>query len=263
MSNAADKYFDYFDTGLAHGKAGRYEEAIEAFNQAISIEPDEARAHYNLGICYKKLQLNEEAIRAYKEAIRIDPQYGDAYVNLSLIYSDIEHKVEAINILRQGIEAANEDLSTKSWLYLVLGGMYGSQGCWQETIKACKKSIKTSADFREGAYFKIAFAHRALGQQREEIETYKEFIRIKPDSAAAYDGLGFAYKDSGRYQEAIEAYKQAIKIDPGYAPAHMNLGIAYLSIGDKSSALEEYKILKTLDAEKANTLFNLIYKRNP
>jgi hypothetical protein len=29
---------------------------------------------------------------------------------------------------------------------------------------------------------------------------------------------------------------------------------------DKGPALEEYKILKTLDAEKANKLFKLIYK---
>jgi hypothetical protein len=33
-----------------------------------------------------------------------------------------------------------------------------------------------------------------------------------------------------------------------------------LQVGDKGSALEEYKILKTLDTEKANKLFNLIYK---
>jgi hypothetical protein len=33
-----------------------------------------------------------------------------------------------------------------------------------------------------------------------------------------------------------------------------------VTIGDKGSALEEYKILKTLDVDKANELFNLIYK---
>jgi hypothetical protein len=31
-------------------------------------------------------------------------------------------------------------------------------------------------------------------------------------------------------------------------------------VGDKGSALEEYKILKTLDTEQANELFNLIYE---
>ena len=39
-----------------------------------------------------------------------------------------------------------------------------------------------------------------------------------------------------------------------------SLGLLYVSSGDKGSALEEYKILKNLDQEKANQLFNLIYK---
>jgi len=63
-----------------------------------------------------------------------------------------------------------------------------------------------------------------------------------------------------KIKEAIESYKQAIRIKPDYAKAHYNLGVTYLVIGDKGSALDEYKILKTLDAEQANKLFNLIYK---
>jgi uncharacterized membrane protein YhaH (DUF805 family) len=67
-------------------------------------------------------------------------------------------------------------------------------------------------------------------------------------------------QDLGRYQDTIESYKQAIRINPDYAETYYNLGAAYLRVGDKGSALEEYKILKTLDTEKANELFNLIYK---
>ena len=62
-----------------------------------------------------------------------------------------------------------------------------------------------------------------------------------------------------KYQKAIESYKQAIRIDPDHRNAHYNLGLAYLSLNDRDSALEQYKILKKLDTEKANKLFNLIY----
>jgi len=76
--------------------------------------------------------------------------------------------------------------------------------------------------------------------------------------ADAHYNLGVAYVNLGRHQEAIDAYKQAIRITPDDAGAHSLLGVAYVTIGDKGSALEEYKILKTLDAELANKLFNLI-----
>ena len=38
------------------------------------------------------------------------------------------------------------------------------------------------------------------------------------------------------------------------------LSIAYLMLNDRGSALEQYKILKNLDTELANKLFNKIYK---
>jgi tetratricopeptide (TPR) repeat protein len=60
----------------------------------------------------------------------------------------------------------------------------------------------------------------------------------------------------------VDTCKEAISLKPDDADAHYShsLGITYLILGDKSSALEEYKILKDLDKEKGNDLFNLIHK---
>lgn len=58
----------------------------------------------------------------------------------------------------------------------------------------------------------------------------------------------------------MEACKQAIRIKPDYAEAHLGLGAIYLLLNDSGSALEEYKILKNLDPQSADKLFNSIYK---
>jgi tetratricopeptide (TPR) repeat protein len=70
-----------------------------------------------------------------------------------------------------------------------------------------------------------------------------------------------SYAHLGRHTEAIEAYNQTIRIKPGDAKAHYNLGVAYLHIRDRGSALGQYEILKNLDNDLANRLFNLIYKK--
>jgi tetratricopeptide (TPR) repeat protein len=57
-------------------------EAIEAFKQAIKINPDYAKTHHNLGVIYLKLGMNKEALEAYKQAIRINPDYADAHFGL-------------------------------------------------------------------------------------------------------------------------------------------------------------------------------------
>ena len=58
--------------------------------------------------------------------------------------------------------------------------------------------------------------------------------------------------------EEIETYKQEVEKNPDDAEAHFNLGVAYLLLNDRGSALEQYEILKSLDSELANVLFNLI-----
>jgi tetratricopeptide (TPR) repeat protein len=58
----------------------------------------------------------------------------------------------------------------------------------------------------------------------------------------------------------MDAYKQAIRINPDFAPAHLAIGQAYLSQGDKASALDQFKILKKLDIDIANKLFEEIYQ---
>jgi len=91
------------------------------------------------------------------------------------------------------------------------------------------------------------------------IEACKQTIRINPDDAIAHCNLGFAYDQLGFHEEAREAYIQAIRIDPDYAEAHYSLGVAYLLIKDRDSAINEYKILKVLDIDLANKLFDSIY----
>lgn len=65
----------------------------------------------------------------------------------------------------------------------------------------------------------------------------------------------------GNYQSAIESYKEAIRLKPDFAEAHYYLGVVYLKVDDRSNALEEYNILKNLNKELANELFNLIYEK--
>jgi tetratricopeptide (TPR) repeat protein len=140
-----------------------------------------------------------------------------------------------------------------------LGIVYSRLGRYQDAIEAYKQAIRIKPDYAE-AYYNLGNACSNLGRWQEAIESYKQAVRIRPDLAKAHYNLGTACGELGRWQEAIEAFSQTIRIKPDYAEAYYNLGVAYLTTGNKGSALEEYKILKTLDAELANKLFNSIHK---
>jgi len=205
-----------------HRQVSFWNNSLTLFSHAIEVTQNNALAYNNLGNAYLDLGRNGEAIESFKQAIKIKPRYARAYYNLGLACSRI--------------------------------------GLWEDAAESYKRAVKIKPDYT-AAYNNLGVAYDNLGRWQDAIETYKQAIRTNPAGhAEAYINLGVDYSKIGRYQDAIETYKQAVRIKPGFALAHYNLGITYSVIGDKNSAIEEYKILKTIDAEKANELFKLIYR---
>ena len=50
------------------------QKAIAAYQNAIEIKPNKDEAYYNMGIAYQKLGQYDKAINAYKQAIKINPE---------------------------------------------------------------------------------------------------------------------------------------------------------------------------------------------
>ena len=79
--------------GLQLYTAGKYEEAVNAYKEAIKLKEDYADAHHNLGDAYFQLNQFKEAIDAYKKAIRYQPNLPTAYNNMGTAYYKLgEHK---------------------------------------------------------------------------------------------------------------------------------------------------------------------------
>ena len=108
------------------------------------------------------------------------------------------------------------------------------------------------------AHFNLGVAYENLGMYKEAIEPYKQAIKNNPDYEDAAYRLGFIYGKLRMWKEVIEFLKQEIRRNPDDAEAYFALGVVYVAIKDRDSALEQYEILKTLDTEKANELFNVM-----
>jgi tetratricopeptide (TPR) repeat protein len=60
---------------------GRYEEALEAINKSLSINPDYAFAWNNKGLILQKIGRSQEALDAYDKALSINPDFTKAQSN--------------------------------------------------------------------------------------------------------------------------------------------------------------------------------------
>jgi tetratricopeptide (TPR) repeat protein len=70
-------------TGMEHYRAGRYLEAIEAYESAISQRPDFAPCHLNLSLAYLKKGRIDDAIHSAERVVELAPQAGQARYNLA------------------------------------------------------------------------------------------------------------------------------------------------------------------------------------
>ncbi|MEZ7893250.1 MAG: PorV/PorQ family protein [Candidatus Wallbacteria bacterium] len=69
--------------------AGRYDEAVKAYREALNMKPNLEEAHVKLAGIYQYQKLYGEAIEEYKDAIAINPVNPDNYISISSLYAKI------------------------------------------------------------------------------------------------------------------------------------------------------------------------------
>jgi len=244
----------YFCLGYCNSKIGKYADAIEYYKSAIYLEYEPDISYYNMGIAYGELGEYEKAIESYKEAIRLNPNDASAYNNMGIAYDDLGEYEKAIESYKEAIRLNPNDASA----YYNMGNSFVNLGQYEKAIEYYTEAIRINPDYAV-AYSNMGAAYGELSQYAKAIEYYTEAIRINPDYAVAYSNMGAAYGGLGEDKKAIESYNEAIRINPEYAKAHFGLGLTYHFMGNRGSAMEEYKILKGLDKDLANELFNLIF----
>jgi Flp pilus assembly protein TadD len=64
----------------------KFEEALNALNQALRISPEDSVALNYLGMLFESLDRTQDAVVAYKRAIAAKPDYAEAHYNLALLF---------------------------------------------------------------------------------------------------------------------------------------------------------------------------------
>ena len=149
------------------------QDGILAYNQAIRLQPDLAKAYYNRGIAKGALKQYKDAIADYNEAIRLQPDDAEAYSN------------------RGAAKAALEQ--------------------YQEAIADYDQAILLKPDLA-GAYSNRGSAKDELGRYQEAIADYDQAIRLQPDDAEAYSNRGNAKDELGRKDEARQDLETALAL---------------------------------------------------
>lgn len=103
---------EYFQLGNSHYEAGQWGQAVAAYQQAITMDPNYQPAYANLGVTYYQQQQFDLAISQYKKALELDPNDGEVAYNLGALYvqqalSSSDGQSPDLDLLNQAVEQLN------------------------------------------------------------------------------------------------------------------------------------------------------------
>jgi tetratricopeptide (TPR) repeat protein len=252
--NKRAKAVQAFRDGLSFLSQDDCEKALPYFEKAVESDSNYAEAWAQAGFCREKLGRHSEAIEASRRAVTLRPS-AESYFNIGLANYYLKQYREAADSYRQSIRL---DPYNGADAWYALGLVYRDWGKGDDEIQAYKQAIRLKPDYTS-AHERLASAYVRSKKYPQAIEAYKQLLALKPGDATVPNNMGEAYIELGLTSDAVEAFKRAIQLKPDFGKAYYNLGRAHLVLGNRNAALEQYNILQSIDpdwAEKLDALIN-------
>jgi tetratricopeptide (TPR) repeat protein len=86
----------YIDQGISNSQAGHYDQALQAFDQALKLKPNDPALITYKGIVYYAKGNNAKALQLFEEAIKLNPSFARAYYQRGMVYQAQEKYKQAV-----------------------------------------------------------------------------------------------------------------------------------------------------------------------
>ncbi len=140
--------------------------------------------------------------------------------------------------------------------YIRLAEGYLAQGKWTEAIANCRQWIKLQPD-SAAAYTTLGEAIEAEGDVNEAWKSYLKALEISPLFVRAHVCLGLLYSEYNWLDEAVVHYQQVLALKPNWAELHYNLANVFHKQGNLTAAIDSYRKAIALKPNYTDAYYNL------
>lgn len=197
------------NAGNALARAGRLEEALTSYRQALVLQPDFAEAHRNLGCALLECGEAREAAAHCQRATELKPRYADAHASLGDALLASGSAAEAAASFRRALDIDPQSAETHNQLGLALLEL----GSSHEAIASFRHAVSIEPALAE-AHNNLGNALRGLGELHEAAAAYHRALAARPDFAEAHSNLGATLRLQGHTAAAEASCRRAIELDP-------------------------------------------------
>lgn len=220
----------------------RPEEALEAFEKALSLDPDNIPARYFTGLTFGYLNLPEQALVAFEGVLERDERHAGALYYSGISLKQLSRNEEALDAFTKAAEFNPENI--RAWYYR--GAVLSALGKNEEALEAYGKTILLEPS-HAGAWEGEAKACLTLGRGEEALQACEKALELTPASADTWETRGRILECMGEKEEALKAFEKSLLLESGNANLRVEKGKLLGGLGRYREALEMFESALHLD----------------
>ena len=149
-SPTSDDWKFHLKMGNAYYGQGNFVLAVESYQRALALAPDNATAHFQLGCALLNQGKAENAVACYEKAIALKPDYFDAYLNLANTYLNLDKAAAAVASCQRALALKPASAAA----YLTQGLAYFALDDFDAGVTSCRHGLACKPDCNQ-----LAMAH--------------------------------------------------------------------------------------------------------
>jgi predicted O-linked N-acetylglucosamine transferase (SPINDLY family) len=215
-----------FSLGCALQSLNRHDEAAGAYGATLRLQSDHFAALNNLGNCHQRCGRYEQAAEAYSRGLALSPAAAGTLANLGTVLQELGRLGEAVALLRRAAELEPAVTSHRLNLGLAL--------CRSREFAAAATLLREVLEREEhnaDAAFNLGNALHGLGERAAAAGLYRRTLALRPGDVNALINLGNVAREQGELETAEAAYVAALDRMPESVSALNNLSCLRRSLG--------------------------------
>ena len=194
----------------------RCREALPFYQQFLSKYPKDAGAWNMFGLAYVCDTQFDAGIQAFQQALAIQPTYTDVHNNLGVTYTEKKNYAEA---RKEFIEALEDSAYPKAGPYFNLGKLAFVQGSYEESRALAKKALdflpkQENSKQHVAPLLLYAISLERLNRLSEARSSFEDLLNVDPNNLEGNYFMANILMQQNEACLARQHYLKVVDADP-------------------------------------------------
>ena len=192
----------------------------------------------------------QDAFEAFQKAVQLDPKFARAYSGMAAMAQNLGHSEDAVKYMKQAME--HVDRMTERERYRNRGLYYLTTGDWQHCVQEYTQLVAHYPADRVGQN-NLATCYTQVRNASKAVEAAQHAVAIVPKGVGPRLNLAFISAFAGDFVGSEREARAAIGINPSAWPAYLVLAESQYGQGKIDKAAEAYHQLESYGPAAAST----------